>query len=264
MRDSDITQVQKGKVTGVGVGPGDPNHLTLSALNAIRSADIVIAPCSNPETEGRAESIVKQLLPDLICQRISFEMTSGESGIEARKRTARQAAHKLVSLLHSGKNLAFITLGDPNIFSTFSTVANEILELDADIEIATVPGIMAFQEVASLSNVELLNETEKLFLVTAFEGVDDVKESLEHQNAAIVIYKGGKHLGEIKNELKKANRLNDAVVGELLGLSGERVTRLADIDETEISYLATVIAPPIRNTVNTIKENQTFKQKEKK
>lgn len=263
MRNSDNTRGQKGKVTGVGVGPGNPHHLTLLALDAIRSADIVIAPCTNPEIEGRAEGIVRQILPDLECRRIPFEMTSGESGIEARKRTAKEAAQNLIPLIHSGKNLAFITLGDPNIFSTFSTIANELLGLDDEIEIATVPGIMAFQEVASLSNIELLDEAEKLFLVTAFEGVNDVKESLEHQNAAIVIYKGGRHLGEIKNELKKVDRLDNAVVGELLGLSGQRVTSLANIEETEISYLATVISPPVRNPFDKVQANQTPTQKEK-
>lgn len=263
VKSSDHTGSTKGKITGVGVGPGNPKHLTLMALESIRAADIVIAPCSNPDTESRAESIVKQVIPELVCQRILFEMTAGESGIQARKRTAKLAAQNIVPILQSGENVVFLTLGDPNIFSTFSTVANEILSIDDSIEIETIPGIMAFQAVASHSNVELLNETEKLFLVTAFEGTQDVKNALEHQNAAVVIYKGGKHLGEIKAELKKLNRLGNATVGELIGLSGERICRLNDIEESEISYLATVIVPPVRYHSERKPQTMTHKEKEK-
>lgn len=243
------SEVSPGRLIGVGVGPGDPTNLTLKALEAVRSADLVIAPCSAADLEGRAESIVRSILPEIRCQRLIFDMSRGESGVEARRRSAREAALTLIPKLKSGQTLAFITLGDPNVFSTFSLVAKEVSHLEPEIEVSTVPGIMAFQEVAAMSGVNLLDETEKLFLVTAFEGMDDVRESLQHPNAAIVIYKGGRHIGEIRKELDNAGRLEGAVVGELLGLEGEKVTQLESIDSPSISYLATVIAPPLRPLV---------------
>lgn len=238
---------QPGQLIGVGVGPGDPAMLTLAALDAIRNADLVISPCSAPDIEGRAESIVRKVIPQIRCQRLIFEMATGESGIQARKRTAQNAARQLLAPLAQGKNIVFITLGDPNVFSTFSLVANQIRALDPKIAITTVPGIMAFQQVASESQVELLNETEKLFLITANESLDDLTDALDHPEAAIVIYKGGRHIDEIKEQLAKADRLSGAVVGELLGLDGERVTELDQIRESSIAYLATVIVPPVRN-----------------
>lgn len=239
--------INPGLLIGVGVGPGDPKNVTLKALEAVRSADLVIAPCSAVGIEGRAESIIRSILPEIVCQRLIFDMSPGESGVEARRRSARDAALTLIPKLKEGQTLAFITLGDPNVFSTFSLVAKEVSYLDPEIKIVSVPGIMAFQEVAAMSGLNLLDETEKLFLVTAFEGMDDVRESLQHPNAAIVIYKGGRHIGEIQEELENAGRLKGAIVGELLGLEGEKVAQLDSIDSPSISYLATVIAPPLRS-----------------
>lgn len=244
----DSTSVQPGQLIGVGVGPGNPKLLTLAALDAIQNADLIISPCSAPDIEGRAESIVRKVVPQIRCQRLIFEMAVGESGLQARKRTAQNAARELLTPLSKGKTIVFITLGDPNVFSTFSLVADYVKILDPKIEISTVPGIMAFQQVASESKVELLNETEKLFLITANENLDDLTEALNHPDAAIVIYKGGRHIDGIKRQLSKAGRLREAVVGELLGLGGERVVQLDQIDEPTIAYLATVIVPPIRTT----------------
>lgn len=244
----DSTNLQPGQLIGVGVGAGDPKMLTLAALDAIQNADLVISPCSAPDIEGRAESIVRKVIPQIRCQRLIFEMATGESGIQARKRTAKNAASELLAPLSQGQKIVFITLGDPNVFSTFSLVANQVRALDPKIAISTVPGIMAFQQVASESQVELLNETEKLFLITANESLDDLINALDHPEAAIVIYKGGRHIGDIKEQLSKAGRLKGAVVGELLGLPGERIVELDQIEESSIAYLATVIVPPVRNT----------------
>lgn len=188
-------------------------------------------------------------------------MSPGETGVQARKRGARIAAQNLLPLLNEGKTLAFVTLGDPNVFSTFSLIASVVAELEPEIKISTVPGIMAFQEVASMSGLNLLDETEKLFLVTAFEGITDVEESLEHRNAAVVIYKGGRQIDKIKTALQEAGRLEGTVVGELLGLDGERVTMLESISEPEISYLATVIAPPLRKDDDQIFQTGTNKKR---
>lgn len=246
MSNSAEKQDTPGRLIGVGVGPGDPGNLTLRAIETLKSADRVIAPCSAADFQGRAESIVRQALPQITCHRIVFDMSPGETGVQARRRGAKEAANSLLAWLLEGMTLAFVTLGDPNVFSTFSLVAKEVSDLAPEIEIKTIPGIMAFQEVASMSGLNLLDETEKLFLVTAFEGIDDVKESLQHPNAAVVIYKGGRQIARIKKALHDAGRLEDATVGELLGLEGERIIKLAEVEDPSISYLATIISPPTR------------------
>ncbi len=222
---------------GVGVGPGDPELLTLRAARVIRDADVVLAPSSALDAVGRAESIVRQACPGVRIERLAFDMGDAAASIDA-------AAATVVAGLDAGRRLAFVTLGDPNVYSTFSSVAARVRELRPDARIETVPGIMAFQELASRSGTVVLQNAERLALVTALDGPDVLDAALTDPTQAVVVYKGGRHLPEMAKRLAAAGRLDGAVMGELLGLPGERVLPVAEAAEGPAAYLATVIVPP--------------------
>jgi precorrin-2/cobalt-factor-2 C20-methyltransferase len=222
---------------GVGVGPGDPELLTVRAVRVIGDADRVLAPSSAIDAVGRAESIVRQACPNVKVERLVFAMGQSAGSIDA-------AAAVVVDGLDAGQRLAFVTLGDPNVYSTFSSVAARVRELRPNALVETVPGIMAFQELASRSGTVVLQNTERLALVTALDGPGAVDGALDDPTQAVVVYKGGRHLPEVAKRLAAAGRLDGAVVGELLGLPGERVVPVADVAEGPAAYLATVIVPP--------------------
>ena len=235
---SDQTNTAPGSLSGVGVGPGDPELLTLRAVRVIRDADRVLAPSSAIDAVGRAESIVRQACPGVPIERLVFAMGGATPSIDA-------AAEIIAAGLDAGQHLVFVTLGDPNVYSTFSSVAAEVRTLRPGATIGTVPGIMAFQELASRSDTVVLQNTERLALVTALDGPDALDGALEDPSQAVVVYKGGRHLPEMAKRLASAGRLDGAVVGELLGLPGERVLPVAAAAEGPAAYLATVIVPPV-------------------
>jgi precorrin-2/cobalt-factor-2 C20-methyltransferase len=226
---------------GIGVGPGDPELVTVGALRRLREADRVVAPSTAIDAVGRAESIVRQAAPDVRLQRLPFAMASGA---EARAEAAHGAAVAITAWLDADETIAFVTLGDPNVYSTFSSVAAEVRRLRPATPVATVPGIMAFQDLAARAGTVLLDDVESLTLVTALAGPGPVAEALADPSRAVVVYKGGRHLPAVAKALADAGRLDGAVLGELLGLPGERVAPLAEVADQPASYLATVIVPP--------------------
>lgn len=224
-------------LTGVGVGPGDPELLTARATRVLREAGRVLAPSVAVDAVGRAEAVVRQACPDVAVERLVFDMGAAEEGY-------RRAAERVASCLDEGLDVAFATLGDPNVYSTFSSLAAAVVAIRPQTAVATVPGIMAFQELASRSGTPVVCGAERLALVTALDGAGVLDGAVDDPDLAVVVYKGGRHLPALAARLGAAGRLRGAVVGELLGLPGERVAAVADAAGAPAAYLATVIVPP--------------------
>jgi precorrin-2/cobalt-factor-2 C20-methyltransferase len=107
---------------------------------------------------------------------------------------------------------------------------------------------MAFQDLAARTATVLLDGTESLRLVTALDGPDRLAAALADEDQAVIVYKGGRHLPAILKALADAGRTDDAVIGELLGLPGQRVAPARDWPDRPATYLATVIVAPAGRT----------------
>ena len=231
---------------GVGVGPGDPGLVTRRAVEVLRDADRVVAPTTSAMAVGRAEAIVREVAPDVAVERVPFVM---EVATAARDAALDAAAATLVDHLDAGERVAFVTLGDPNVYSTFSSLAAAVGRQRPAVPIEVVPGIMAFQDLAARSGTTVVDGAEHLVLVPAHAaaGGEALAAAAADPRAAVVVYKGGARIGEVAATLAGAGRLDGAVLGELLGLPGGRVAPLAEVADRPASYLATLIVPPVRD-----------------
>ena len=231
---------------GVGVGPGDPSLVTLRAVQVLESADVVLAPSTSELSVGRAEAVVHKVASEAQIERVVFVM---EVDTEARNAALVAVVARVVAHLDQGRRVAFVTLGDPNVYSTFSSVAEGVAALRPAVAVSTVPGIMAFQELAARSGTVVVDGDERLVLIPAHREVGAITAAaLADAQTAVVVYKGGRRVAELAASAEAEGRLEGAVLGELLGLPGERLCPLADVitDGRPVTYLSTVIVPPRR------------------
>lgn len=234
-------------LVGVGVGPGDPNLVTMAAVKTLTEADLIIAPTSQDSEPGRAETIVRKLLPDLNFVRLVFDMSKGDEGAESRRQSAREAVARLANHIHRNNILvAFITLGDPNAYSTFGLIARYARDLFPNVKISTIPGIMAFQAVLSDSPLELADENESLVVLSGLSPLSTIENEIARNDRAVVIYKGGNRVTQIKKLLQKYGRTTGTLVGKEVGLSSSNIARIDTIDHP-LPYLTTIVIPPKRD-----------------
>ncbi|WP_406728195.1 precorrin-2 C(20)-methyltransferase [Streptomyces sp. GD-15H] len=238
-------------LTGVGVGPGDPELVTVKGVNVLRAADVVVVPVmaasdgTDVGERGRAEATVLHYVPEEKVVRVVFALN--ERTDRARREAAWDAAgERVAGLLRDRGHVAFATIGDPNVYSTFTYLAQTVAESVPGTVVETVPGITAMQDLAARSGAVLTEGTEPLTLVPVTAGAAVLKEALAGPGT-VVAYKFGRRAGEVAEALRESGRLGDAVWGSALGLPEEFVRPAAELDGSPLPYLSTLIAPPRRD-----------------
>jgi precorrin-2/cobalt-factor-2 C20-methyltransferase len=229
-----------GRLVGIGVGPGPSDLVTIRALDALRRADRVVAPCTSIDAVGRAEAIVREAAPDVLVERMVFVMRPDHG---ARAAALADVCDRITAYLADGDEVAFITLGDPNLYSTVSSVAAGVLARRPATEIATVAGITAYQALAMAGEVVLTDEQQTLVLLPAGAPPEEIAAELARPDRTVILYKGGGRLAAVADQLEAAGRLDDAVMGELIGMPGERIAPVAEVRDRPASYLSAVISP---------------------
>lgn len=227
------------RLIGVGVGPGDPELVTVKAVRVLQSADAVVVPVLAPDLPGRAEATVRAHT-DRPLTRLVFALDD-RGGATPERRAAWDAAADAVAAM-SG-TVAFATIGDPNVYSTFTYLADAVRERRADVQVETVPGITAMQDLAARSGTVLCEGTESLALLPLTAGLAAFDEALTHFDS-VVAYKGGRQMAQVRDVLARHGRLDTAVFGAALGLPQEQVGPLPE----RAPYLSTVLAPARRTT----------------
>lgn len=227
--------MRTGRLTGVGVGPGDPDLVTVKGVKVLRAADAIFVPVSAGGEAGYAEGVVLAHTDPGRLTRLVFALGDDEA---ARERNWDTAAVAVADVVRGGGHAAFATIGDPNLYSTFTYLATTLSTVLGNLQVSTVPGVTAFQDLAARSGTVLAEGTQSLALLPLTAGPERLGAALGAHDT-VVAYKGGRHLPALRGVLEQAGRLSDAVYGARLGLPGETVGRLPE-DGTG-PYLSTVL-----------------------
>lgn len=215
----------KGTLYVVGVGPGDPELLTLKAVKTIRRADVIAYPATERDS-GTARHIAEQAIPEIAQKEnlpLRFPMTRDDL-TEAH----RAAAEQLQAPLRAGKSVALLTLGDPGMYSTAYHVLGGLLERGYPVEI--VSGVASFSAASARLQVPLAIGDESV-LVTPGQ-FRDFPETL-------VILKAGSRLDALKEKIRSAGKT--AYLVENCGMEGERAYSGIESFPPEAGYFSTLI-----------------------
>ncbi len=230
------------RLVGVGVGPGDPDLVTVKGVKALQSADHVFVPVADSGEVGRAEATVVAHIDPARITRLVFALTDDA----ARNSGAWDAAGAaVVAAIKDGGTAAFATIGDPNVYSTFTYLAHTVVALLPEVIIETIPGITAMQDLAARSGTVLVEGTERLALFPFTAGEQLLDDALRAFDT-VVVYKGGREMTRVLDVVRSADRLDDAVYGARLGVEGEQVYAASDVESGPAPYLSTLIVPAKR------------------
>lgn len=235
-------------LTGVGVGPGDPELLTLKAVAALRAADVVLVPVVDRGETGRAEEVVKAACPEVAGRivQLRFEMSKLREVGKERHRAWQEATRVAVQQYEAGaKRVVFATVGDPSVYSTFSYLADHVRAALPDVEITIVPGITAMQALAAASLTPLVEGRETLTLVPVTAGSETLEKALTNSDT-VVAYKGGRHLEALLATVRERRPEADGILGIEIGRHGQQIMDLADVDVAKAPYFSAVLVRPAR------------------
>ena len=215
-------------LTFIGIGPGDPELLTLKAVRLLQSADAIALP-----DKGVAMRIVGDWIQDKPLLKLDLPMR----GTRAEWEQAHEEAVKtLLAYLEEHASVAFPVLGDPGIYATSSYLFRKIQALHP-CEI--VPGIPAMCAAAAKLGVPLCEKSESLTVLDHFDGDGELPQG------NTVVMKSGKRM----DELRRAAQGREAYVVRNLGMDGEWCGELADAPEMNQYYFTTTIVRPSEKTV---------------
>ena len=223
----------KGIAYGVGVGPGDPELMTLKAVRLIKDNEVIALPGRNA-METVAYRIAAGAVPEIAEKElVSIEMPMTKDP-EVLAAAHRKGAEQIESVLDSGRNVVFLTLGDPTVYCTFSYLQH-ILEEDG-YRVELVSGIPSFCAAAARLGVSLTEWDEPLHIIPGAHGTDE----LRGLSGNCVIMKSGSRMSEVKEAIKNSGRI--AVAAENCTMEDEKLYRSADEIPDDAGYFTLIVA----------------------
>jgi precorrin-2/cobalt-factor-2 C20-methyltransferase len=219
-----------GQLFGLGLGPGDPELVTLKALRLLRAAAIVVYPA--PEGgESFARSIVAEwIAPTQREIAIAFPMRPGPPPVGIYD----AAAATIAAELDRGHDVAFLCQGDPFFYGSFAPI---FTRLAPRYRVSIVPGVSSLTACAAAAATPLVQRDETVTVIPATLPKAELARRLAESDSAAII-KLGRHAAIVQQVLLECGLLDGAVYVERASLSRERVARLAEVDPASVPYFA--------------------------
>ncbi len=223
----------KGIAYGVGVGPGDPELMTLKACRLIRENDIIALPGKEPK-ETVAYQIAVQAVPELAEKKLIPVYMPMVMDQAVQRENHRKGAALIAEYLEQGKNVVYLTLGDASVYCTF-TYLQPYLHADG-YETQLVSGIPSFCAAAARLNIPIVEWNEPMHVMPALHKLDEEMD----REGTYVLMKSGSHMQEVKGILRASGK--DVQMVQDCGMPSEKVYRSVEEIPDDAGYFSLIIA----------------------
>lgn len=221
-----------GKLYGVGVGPGDPKLLTFKAVEIMKACDFIAVPDTG-ESKQVALEIVKDHIEGKQLIHCYMPMTRDKDVLE---RSHEECANTVIAYLKEGKDVAFLTLGDPTIYSTYMYIHRRVLA--KGYEVGIIPGVPSICAVAATLNDSLCEEADMLHIIPA--SYPEAEAALDLKGTKVLM-KTGRSLPKMIAKLKEKNLYEQTKMVSCCGMPEEKIYQSLDHLEEKNSYFSVMV-----------------------
>jgi precorrin-2/cobalt-factor-2 C20-methyltransferase len=227
-------------LSAVGVGPGDPELLTLKAARLIREADLIVAPTGADGGASLAHSIIADLIDSGRQQLLTrtFPMTRDPDRLA---KAWHEVAVEVAGLVESGRKVVFVTLGDPSVYSTFTYLWQFLRDILPELQVEIVPGITSFTAAAAAAGVPLVCGSERMALAGADIDAEQLKRLLDDFDV-VVLLKVARHFESLRAMLREVGLAARAVFVRRVGQAEETIiTDLDRVRDSDLDYFSLLL-----------------------
>jgi precorrin-2/cobalt-factor-2 C20-methyltransferase len=233
------TPSRYGRFYGVGVGPGDPELLTVKASKLLQRVPVVCVRQSEPDRGNYALDVVQGLLDGANQEILRLSLPADHS--QATVRAWKSAGEAIGERLRRGQDVAFITEGDPMLYSAFSRLLENVLSSEPSPEVEVIPGVSSVMAAAASSGVPLVTHGQRLAVLPAVYGIDDLREAITNYDT-VVLMEVNRTLIEALANLEKLGLAGKAIYVRRATTHREAVVQdIHQLSEEDFDYFSLLI-----------------------
>ena len=228
-----------GILYGIGTGPGDPELLTLKAARVLGRVHKVYAARSSKNAHSVSHGIVREHLREGVeVEALAFPMTRDK---ELLREAWEANARKVLDDLRAGRDVAFLTLGDPLTYSTFGYLWRTLRAMAPEAAVEVVPGVTSYNAAAAAAGMVLAEAEESFAVVSGAKGGDTLRKAAQVADSVVVL-KAYKHFDDILAALDETGMREHSVLVSNCGHEGERILRDVEGEGERPQYFSLVLA----------------------
>jgi precorrin-2/cobalt-factor-2 C20-methyltransferase len=233
--------MKKGTLYGIGLGPGDPDLITVKGAAILSACPHVFVPRTRDGEENALLAVAgKYLHPEAVIHEILFALSAKSEELSA---ASEDSARRIADVLETGDDACLIARGDVLLYSPYTRVLDALRRRIADVEVETVPGVTAFSAAAALANCPLGRGKEHITIMPTADDLEAVRRAVTGGGTVVLLHIG-RRLGGILDVLENAGVIGRSVFVSHAGMSDQRVeTDLRNLRgrDTEMHHLSTIL-----------------------